>query len=116
MQQPLEDRLTALEASAQRHEQTIARLDTIIENHDQLMERLLANQEALQASQERLESSQERLESNQEGMQANQEAIVNLLEELTRDAATTRRLWLRLAQRYGWLDDEQNGAQQDPPI
>ena len=22
----------------------------------------------------------------------------------------TRRLWLRLAQRYGWLDDEQNGS------
>ncbi len=102
MQQPLEDRLTTLEASAQRHEQTIARLDAILENHDQLLERLLANQEALQASSERLEF--------------NQEAILNLLEELTRDAATTRRLWLRLAQRYGWLDDEQNGAQQDPPI
>ena len=82
MQQPLEDRLAALEASAQRNEQTTARLVTIAENHDQLLERLLANQEA----------------------------IVNLLEELNRDAATTRRLWLRLAQRYGWLDDEQNGA------
>ena len=88
MQPPLEDRLAALEASAQRHEQTTARLATIAENHDQLQGRILANQEA----------------------------IVNLLEELTRDAATTRRLWLRLAQRYGWLDDEQNGAQQDPPI
>ena len=82
MQQPLEDRLAALEASDQQNEQTTARLVTIAENHDQLLERLLANQEA----------------------------IVNLLEELTRDAATTRRLWLRLAQRYGWLDDEQNGA------
>lgn len=95
MQQPLEDRLAALEASAKRHEQTTARLDAIIENHDQLLERLLTNQEALQA---------------------NQVAIVNLLEELTRDAATTRRLWLRLAQRYGWLDDEQNGSQPDTPI
>ena len=102
MQQPLEDRLAALEASAQRHEQTTARLATIAENHDRLLERLLANQETLQSNLERLES--------------NQKAIVNLLEELTRDAATTRRLWLRLAQRYGWLDDEQNGAQQDPPI
>ena len=101
MQQPLEERVTSLEDAAQRHEQTIARLVSIAENHDQLLERLLASQEALQASQETLHS--------------NQEAIVNLLEELTRDAATTRRLWLRLAQRYGWLDDEQNGAQPDTP-
>ena len=92
MQQPLEERVASLETAADRHEQTLARLDSIIENHDQLLDRLLVNQETLQA---------------------NQEAIASLLEELTRDAATTRRLWLRLAQRYGWLDDEQNGAQPD---
>ena len=101
MQQPLEERVASLETAAQRHEQTIARLVSIAENHDQLLERLLASQEALQASQETLRS--------------NQEAIVNLLEELIRDAATTRRLWLRLARRYGWLDDEQNGAQPGTP-
>ena len=94
MQQPLEERLSSLETTAERHEQTLARLVSIAENQDQLLDRLLANQETLQA---------------------NQEAIVSLLEELTRDAATTRRLWLRLAQRYGWLDDEQNGAQPDTP-
>ncbi len=92
MQQPLEERVASLEASAERHEQTLARLASIAENQDQLLDRLLINQETLQA---------------------NQESIVSLLEELTRDAATTRRLWLRLAQRYGWLDDEQNGAQTD---
>ena len=108
MQQPLEERVTSLETAAQRHEQTIARLDAIIENHDQLMDRLLANQETLQANQVTLQASQVTL-------QANQEAMASLLEELTRDAATTRRLWLRLAQRYGWLDDEQNGAQPDQP-
>jgi ABC-type transporter Mla subunit MlaD len=90
----LEERVASLETAAQRHEQTIARLVSIAENHDQLLERLLASQETLVS---------------------NQEAIVNLLEELTRDAATTRRLWLRLAQRYGRLDDEQNGAQPDTP-
>ena len=94
MQQPLEERVASLETATQRHEQTIARLVSIAENYDQLLERLLASQEALHS---------------------NQEAIVNLLEELTRDAATTRRLWLRLAQRYGWMDDEQNGAQPDTP-
>lgn len=94
MQQPLEERVTPHEAAAQRHEQTIARLVSIAENHDQLMERLLPSQETLHS---------------------NQEAIVNLLEELTRDAAITRRLWFRLAQRYGWMDDEQNGAQPETP-
>ena len=101
MQQPLEQRVTSLETATERHEQTIARLASIAENQDQLLDRLIANQETLQA--------------NQETLQANQEAMTSLLEELTRDAATTRRLWLRLAQRYGWLDDEQNSAQPDPP-
>ncbi len=87
MQQPLEERVASVETAAERHERTIARLDSIVENHDQLLDRLLANQEA----------------------------IVALLEEVIRDAAITRRLWLRLAQRYGWLEDEQNGAQPDPP-
>ena len=108
MQQPLEERVDSLETAAHRHEQTIARLDSIVENHDQLLERLLTNQEGLQASHQALLASHQTLI-------VNQEAIVNLLEELTRDAATTRRLWLRLAQRYGWLDDEQNGAQPDMP-
>ena len=94
MQQPLEERVSSLETASERHEQTLARLDSIAENQDQLLDRLLANQETLQA---------------------NQESIVTLLEELTRDAATTRRLWLRLAQRYGWQDDEQNGSQPDAP-
>ena len=93
-QQPLEERVTSLETAAQRHEQTIARLDSMVEDHDQLLDRIIANQEALQA---------------------NHEAIVSLLEEVTRDAAITRRLWLRLAQRYGWLDDEQNGNQPETP-
>ena len=109
MQQPLEDRVAALEASALRHDQTIARLDTIIENHDELLERIQSNQEALQAN-------QETMQSNFQELKANQEKIVNVLEELTRDAATTRRLWLRLAQRYGWFDDEQNGSQPDTPV
>ncbi len=86
MQQPLEERVASLEAAAQRHEQTIARLTTTAENQGQLQGRLLTIQEK----------------------------IASLLEELTRDSAT-RRLWLRLAQRYGRLDDEQNGAQPDAP-
>jgi hypothetical protein len=29
-----------------------------------------------------------------------------LLEEIQRDSQQTQRLWVRLAERYGWLDDE----------
>ena len=93
-QQPLEERLASLETAVEGHEQIMARLASIAQDHDQLLERLVANQETLQA---------------------NLEAIVSLLEEVTRDAAITRRLWLRLAQRYGWIDDEQNGAQPETP-
>ena len=117
-QQPLEERLASLETSAERHAQSIARMDAMIEDHDQLMERLVANQEflqenlkTLQASQQRIQANQDRMQDIQERMQDNHEAIVRLLEELTRDAANTRHLWLRLAQRYGWIDDEQNGAE-----
>jgi len=107
-ERPLEERLAFLETAAERHEQTIARLATIAEDHDQLLDRLVANQESLQAN-------LETLQANQNTLQANQEAIVSLLEELTRDAAATRRLWLRLAQRYGWMEDEQNGSQPETP-
>ena len=114
-ERPLEERLAFLETAAERHEQTIARLASIAEDNDQILDRLVANQEMLQANQETLQANQESLKVNQEAMQANLKAIVSLLEEVTRDAATTRRLWLRLAQRYGWMDDEQNGAQPETP-
>jgi len=52
------------------------------------------------------------LQAIQGRLQTNHEAIVNLLEEVRRDAAT-RRLWQRLAERYGWLDDDENGDQQE---
>ena len=29
-----------------------------------------------------------------------------LLEEIQRDSQQTHRLWVRLAQRYGWLEDD----------
>ena len=100
-QQPLEERVTSLETADERHQQTLARLDSIIKGHDQLFDRLIASQEYLQA--------------NLITLQANQERIAAVLEELSREAAASRRLWLRLAQRYGWIDDEQNGNQPETP-
>ena len=101
-QQPLEDRLSTLENASLRHEQTMARLSTISEHQDELFDRLLANQEALKANKEAIQASQER-------MDATYERIARLREEVARNAANTGRLWLRLAQRYGWWEDEQNG-------
>ena len=30
----------------------------------------------------------------------------DLLEQVQRDSANTQRLWVRLAKRFGWLEDE----------
>ena len=32
--------------------------------------------------------------------------VMELLEETRKDARMNRRLWVRLSQRYGWLDDD----------
>ena len=108
MQQPLEDRISSLETAAERHDQTILRLTAIADHQDQLLDRLVTNQDTLQANLEALQAGQDRLE-------ASQETIVTLLEELTQHTTATHRLWLRLAQRYGWLDDEQDGAGPELP-
>ena len=135
MTQPLEERLSVMETVTAGHEQMLNRLITIQEHQDQTLdnlagtaERLLAmterletNQATLQSNQERLEtnqltlqSNQERQEANQERLAANQETLIQILAEVRRDTAATQRLWTRLAQRYNWLDDEQNGAAPDP--
>ncbi len=34
------------------------------------------------------------------------ERQLEMLNEIRRDSQQTQRLWLRLAQKYGWLDDD----------
>lgn len=141
MTQPIEQRLSAVETLAAGHEQMLSRLVAIQEHQDQttdnltdtterllaMTERLEANQstllsnqekleasmEMLAASQARLQSNQERLEANLERLATNEETLIQILIETRRDTAATQRLWTRLAQRYDWLDDEQNGAGPD---
>ena len=115
MQQPLEDRISSLETAAERHDETILRLTAIADHQDQLLDRLVTNQDTLQANLEALQAGQDRLEASQDRLEASQETIVTLLEELTQHTTATHRLWLRLAQRYGWLDDEQDGAGPELP-
>ena len=121
MTQPLEERLSVMETVTSGHEQMLNRLITIQEHQDQTLdnlartaERLLAMTERLETNQATLQSNQERQEANQERLAANQETLIQILAEVRRDTAATQRLWTRLAQRYNWLDDEQNGAGPDP--
>ena len=92
----------------------IANQERLVANQDQIFatqDRLIANQEVLTANQEVLIANQEVLTAIQERLAANQEDLHQLLLEVREDSARTQRLWFRLAQRYGWMDDEQNGAQ-----
>ena len=59
-------------------QERVAELELIAGNHDALIHLLIAIGERQQA----------------------------LLEEIQRDARQTQRLWVRLAERYGWLDDD----------
>ena len=59
---------------------------------------------------------QEQLERHQEQLERHQETFADIarilqrqeehLDEVREDAKMTRRLWVRLAKKYGWLDDE----------
>ena len=73
------------------------------------------NQDRLHTTQEAMQANLQALQAGQDRLQANQESMVTLLEELTQHTTANHRLWLRLAERYGWVDDEQNGAGPDPP-
>ena len=40
--------------------------------------------------------------------------MVTLLGELTNQVTATHRIWLRLTERYAWVDDGQNGTSPPP--
>ena len=85
MQQPLEVRLAALEGTQRTHDILIDILVSISEAHQDTIDSLVRTAERQQDMLERQET---------------------MLEEVRREAAQTRRLWGRLAQRYGWLDED----------
>ena len=90
---------------------------TIAENHDQLLERLLG-QRALQANQETLQASgnpagrQENLTGRPEIQPGSNRQPAGRTALMQPPPAASGSAW----PRYGWLDDEQIGAQQDTPI
>ena len=108
MQQRPEERAAYLEAAPERYQQAMARLDAVAKNQGRLLDRLKANRQGLR-------TRQETARATEEASRSLQERIASLLEELRRDAAVTRRLWLRLSRRYDWTDDEQSGTQPGTP-
>ena len=108
MQQRPEERAAYLEAAPERHQQAMARLDAVAKNQGRLLDRLKANRQGLR-------TRQETPRATEEASRSLQERIAGLMEELRRDAAVTRRLWLCLSRRYCWTDNEQNGTQPGTP-
>ena len=66
-------------------EERVRELEATAGNHQAMINLLVAIAERQQGTLERLES---------------------LLQEVRRDSQQTQRLWVRLAQRHGWLEDD----------
>ena len=79
-------------------EERVAQLEDTSRTHEMMLNLLISIGER---QQETLERHQELLERQQE-----------MLAEIRRDAQQTQRLWVRLAQRYGWLDENDDTDQE----
>ena len=67
---------------------------------------LAQSQQALLKNQAALSERQDRVDQHMERLARTVGDLGLLVEEVRRDAAQTKRLWTRLAHRYGWLEDE----------
>lgn len=84
--------MTNLEGRVGRLEDAVVRLIGIAENQTEI-----------------LKGQQKTLDDHTKLLRAHQVLLGKLndnLEEVRRDAQHTQRLWVRLAQKNGWLDDE----------
>ena len=100
----IEERVAQLEGTSRTHEAMLNVLISIGERQQELLER---QQETQERQQETLDRHQALLERQQETLDRQEE----LLAEVRRDAQQTQRLWVRLAQRYGWLDENDDTDQ-----
>ena len=85
-------------------EERVAQLEDTSRTHDVMLNILISIGER---QQEMLERHQGLLERHEELLERQQE----MLAEVRRDAQQTQRLWVRLAQRYGWLDENDDTDQ-----
>ena len=100
----IEERVAQLEGTSRTHEAMLNVLISIGERQQEMLER---QQETQERQQETLDRHQALLERQQETLDRQEE----LLAEVRRDAQQTQRLWVRLAQRYGWLDENDDTDQ-----
>ena len=107
----IEERVAQLEGTSRTHEAMLNLLISIGERQQELLDRYQETQERQQALQERQQETQERQQETQERQQETLDRQEELLAEVRRDAQQTQRLWVRLAQRYGWLDENDDTDQ-----
>ena len=121
----IEERVAQLEGTSRTHEMMLNVLISIGERQQELLDRQQETQERQQETQERqqetLDRQQETLDRHQalldrqqallERQQETLDRQEELLAEVRRDAQQTQRLWVRLAQRYGWLDENDDTDQ-----
>ena len=121
----IEERVAQLEGTSRTHEAMLNVLISIGERQQETLDRqqetqgrqqaLLDRQQALlerhQALLERYQETQRRQQALQERQQETLDRQQELLAEVRRDVQQTQRLWVRLAQRYGWLDENDDTDQ-----
>ena len=114
----IEERVAQLEGTSRTHEAMLNLLLSIGERQQELLERqqetLDRHQALLDRHQALLDRHQALLERHEELLERyreTQERQEELLAEVRRDARQTQRLWVRLAQRYGWLDENDDTDQ-----
>ena len=116
----IDERLEELENNSRTHDEMLNMLISIgerqqdtLERHQHTFERqqdiMGRQQDILRRQQDMLERHQGTLDRQQDMLDRQQEMLgrqQEMLEEIRRDARQTQRLWVRLAQRYGWLEDD----------
>ena len=102
--QSIEERVAQLEGTSRTHEAMLNVLISIGERQQEMLERQ-------QETQDRQQETQDRHQALLDRHQALLERQQELLAEVRRDAQQTQRLWVRLAQRYGWLDESDDTDQ-----
>ncbi len=107
----IEERVAQLEGTSRTHEMMLNVLISIGERQQEMLERHQETQERHQETQERHQALQERQQALLERQQETLDRQEELLAEVRRDAQQTQRLWVRLAQRYGWLDENDDTDQ-----
>ena len=101
-----QEQLTAQQGQlATQQDQLATQQDQLATQQDQLatqQDQLAAQQGQLAAQQEQLATQQDQFAAQQEQLAAQQNEVA----EYRRDAHRMQRLWVHLARKHGWLDDE----------